>query len=309
MPRHKILIIKQDTDSFELFFSKNMQTEDVDVMAMYRHTSSLLGKTVRHFAKRSRNKWFIQKWVGDWKKSIHVYDIIIVFDKGCTIELLNAIREMAPQAKLVYWLWNIPRYEIHEHKRIADYVCCFDEDYSIDNNITYVHQFHFPDVLEKYRVDKSDKSVFYIGTEKNRLTQLISFAEIMKNYNIRLDLNVFSLNKKLSYKDINIIHQFMPYEEVLNRSGESFVIFETVKEGQTGLTLRALEALYMGKKLITNNSNIVKFDLYNSSNIYVFQGNSDERLGEFLNCDSSLLPPTIMNNYSYEDWLQKIIHL
>ena len=45
-------------------------------------------------------------------------------------------------------------------------------------------------------------------------------------------------------------------------------IIEIEDIDQNGLTLRSLESIFFGKKLITDNRDIVNYDFYKKENIY-----------------------------------------
>ena len=107
--------------------------------------------------------------------------------------------------------------------------------------------------------------------------------------------------------DSNIItNKFMDYNEVISRVCSSKAIIEINLEAQTGITLRALEALYFKKKLITNNENIMNFNFYKPENIFIVGKDDINKLYEFVNSKWCDLPEDIYNQYSFEDWLNKI---
>ena len=312
MINKRVLIIKQDTDSFEQFFSNNMKRKNVDVMPMYRETKSFFQKVIRHYAKRSRWNSFIKSWMGTWKENVDKYDVIIVFDKGCTVELLHAIRKLAPNSELVFWLWNIPKYDIAKHKKIVDQICCFDQSFASANSIHYVHQFHFPELLKKYIAEQDRGSLFFVGTNKNRGSIINSIAQFCHDTGIDYDFNIYSPrddNNQDVFEKIKIINEFMPYEEVLKRSGSAKAIVEIVKPGQRGLTLRSLEALYLGKKLITNNIAIKSYSVFDENNVFVISDDSIFSLNNFLMKPIVPCSEKLLQSYSYEDWLTKITHL
>ena len=66
------------------------------------------------------------------------------------------------------------------------------------------------------------------------------------------------------------------YYEYLKQIENSRIICEVVQKGQSGLTVRALEALFFEKKLITNNESIIEFDFYDSNNIFIFRDTTSE---------------------------------
>lgn len=61
----------------------------------------------------------------------------------------------------------------------------------------------------------------------------------------------------------------LSYVEYLERYLSANCMVEILQEGQSGMTLRPLEALVYGRKLLTNNPDIVKEDFYHPSNIMV----------------------------------------
>ena len=59
-------------------------------------------------------------------------------------------------------------------------------------------------------------------------------------------------------------------------------ILEVNQKGQVGCTLRALEALFFRKKLITTNLNIQKEDFYNPENIFIYGKDDIRNLHKFV---------------------------
>ena len=54
----------------------------------------------------------------------------------------------------------------------------------------------------------------------------------------------------------------LPYEEFLQHTIQSDIVGEVVQSRQVGITVRALEAMFYHKKLITNNAAIRNTPLY-----------------------------------------------
>ena len=81
-----------------------------------------------------------------------------------------------------------------------------------------------------------------------------------------------------------------------------------MKNGQEGLTLRVLEALFYSKKLITNNKNIKKYDFYNPNNIFIWGVDDEKNLLNFINSDYITIEENILNRYSYDSWINRFIN-
>ena len=93
------------------------------------------------------------------------------------------------------------------------------------------------------------------------------------------------------------------YEEVLDKSSKCSVIVDIVKEGQSGLTLRVLEALFFGKKLITNNKNICTCDFYRSDNVFIVGVDNWDDFKMFLGSELLQIPNNVKNKYLLETWV------
>ena len=85
------------------------------------------------------------------------------------------------------------------------------------------------------------------------------------------------------------------------------------KKNQAGLTLRALEALFYEKKLITDNENIKEYDFYNSNNIFILKQDEElnakkkKELEDFLRKDFKIVSKEVKKQYTIENWLEKLI--
>lgn len=304
----KILIIKREHNEFEKFWSIHMRNRNVDVAEPYRTVHGIM-HYVRAICKKSKNHFVHGMWIENWKKEISKYDIIIIFDNCATEELLRWINEEAAQKKIVLWIWNVPQKPIASLRKYAN-IICFDEDYSNKNNLNYIHQFYFEDIYFEPSILKKD--FIYVGTDKNRYEILKLLAVYAKRNGLDYIMYLYDPNyiKNSITDEIGIIksHNMISYSNLLNLIKISKAIVEINLEHQSGLTLRALEALFLGKKLITNNVNIKNFDFYNVNNIYILNDTNSD-LKEFL--DKPMIPinKEIILKYTYMDWLTKIIKL
>lgn len=85
----------------------------------------------------------------------------------------------------------------------------------------------------------------------------------------------------------------------------SKAIVEINQSQQNGLTVRALEALFTEKKLITNNLDIINMDFYNKNNIFIIGQDSFNLLRKFIDSDYEKIPKSIIDNYSASKWLAR----
>ena len=83
-------------------------------------------------------------------------------------------------------------------------------------------------------------------------------------------------------------------------------VLDCPQKGQTGLTIRVIEALGSKKKIITTNKDILNYDFYRRENIYVFSDKFDFD-DVFFNSEYKDIPIEIYKKYSLKNWLLEIL--
>ena len=99
----------------------------------------------------------------------------------------------------------------------------------------------------------------------------------------------------------------IPYDEYLHRLARSRCVVDICQSGQTGLTRRPLEAVFFGKKLITNNALIRTFDFYNPENVFIFGAESEARLADFVRTPAVPVPEEILDKYDVNGWVSQFM--
>ena len=96
----------------------------------------------------------------------------------------------------------------------------------------------------------------------------------------------------------------MPYAVVQERVRTSRAILELISDGQTGLTQRSFEALFLRKKLITTSSEVNSYDFYHPQNVFILGERPLEELPGFLHSPFHPIAPEIVKQYTLAGWLQ-----
>ena len=78
---------------------------------------------------------------------------------------------------------------------------------------------------------------------------------------------------------------------------------------QRGFTMRTIETLLAGKKLVTTNKHILGSDLYHPSRVCVIHRNNPEIPTEFLDLPYLPFPDSLRNYYSCEGWAIELLSL
>nr|BAM95159.1 hypothetical protein [Streptococcus suis] len=300
----KTLLLFEQIDSFEQFFASAISHyPNIEVSTPYKRVSSKIMHNIRAISKRIPIEVTHKFWLEDWKKHLNEYSTIIVFDNAITPRLLEFIKtNISENSELKIWLWNVPNEGIGYLKENFD-VYCFDQNYSKEYGLTFLEQFY---ILDSVNLDeKTDvlRDFYFVGADKGRVKQLEQLASLIEKAKLTYLFDIFSEEKNSNYSGINYLESKITYPEIIKKIQESKVIVEINKNGQAGLTLRALEAVFYGKKLVTNNHHIKDYDFYNPNNILVLDDVNSVDLIEFLNKPYQSVPKHVIERYSFSNWL------
>lgn len=165
-------------------------------------------------------------------------------------------------------------------KAIVEYIrnlgftmATFDSSDAVKYKMYYYPQFYrsYPEQTELTEI--YDYDFYFCGRDKGRKT-LIDFFQKR--------LSKFGKCKFIIIPESN--PDFMGYYDYIDKVKKAKVLCEIGQKGQTGLTIRALEALFFNKKMITTNEYVKQMDFYNPANILVLnQDTTDSEIEMFLN--------------------------
>ena len=62
--------------------------------------------------------------------------------------------------------------------------------------------------------------------------------------------------------------------------------------------------MFLKKKMITTNKNVVKYDFYNENNILIMGIDKPEKIKDFLRNDYFDIKKDIIDTYEFECWLR-----
>lgn len=298
----KILIIKENQDAFERFFSEHMKRDDIDLYPLYRKTPGRLERLRSFHCKYS--KWIPGSgyWYEEWKRKLEHYHTVIIFDMSFTPYMARYIHEKNPKARLIVWFWNQVEKLQYPMLDYCEY-WSFDKKNCEKFGWHYNHQFYFEDLGKPF--SKKHKSVFFVGYDKDRYRTIQKIGEELKKEQIAFHCHLFAdPAKKYEEQAPYLVHEMMGYDQVIRNIKECGCILDLCREGQEGLTLRALEALFFRKKLITNNKYIANYDFYSRENIFILEQDPMEKLGDFVNGRMQEIEKDILEKYTYKDWMK-----
>lgn len=289
--------------------------EDIKVLYIPKMKCENLWERVAKKLFSYVDKWFYRDIFNDsFKKSlmsIQSHDTLIVLLED-PYTLYGISRICSHVSNKICYLWNpifslsdypCPARLLKRYKTISNRLCfirkigykvaTFDSVDATSYNIAFVPQFYRK---RHTKIQNNDKSVkfFFCGREKGR-------SEMIEKY--------INLLEPLGHCEFIVIRDnqsdAINYFDYVKRVQQSSVLCEIVQNGQHGLTLRTLEALFYGKKLITNNTYIEKYDFYNPNNIFIINNQSTSAdVAHFMAYEKTRLDDKIISHYDVYNWVK-----
>lgn len=258
------------------------------------------------------------------------YDVVfIIKGEAISAERLAALRQSQTGARFLYYTWD----SLKNFKNGSVKLCYFEKAYSFDrfDSISNPTVRHLPlfylDAYSKIHSDiaeshvERDIDLLFLGSihsDRHAVVQHISDAAIRNSNDLSLYSHfyyqsqwVFALRKlfdhnfrTIPWRDVQ--WQSLDKEKTLALYARSKIILDIHHPGQTGLTMRTIECLGAGKKMITTNPDVVNYEFYRSENILVVDRISPKVPPKFLYEPYLNLPDKIYQRYSLKSWLNQI---
>lgn len=146
----------------------------------------------------------------------------------------------------------------------------------------------------------------FIGADKGRYRLIKKLRDYAQVHGLLFYSRVCPNKNFLSW-----IHTYyakpIPYQEYLDITHRSCCIVDFVQKGQSGTTMRTMEAIFSGEKLVSNNPYLKQMDFYHPANIFIVENDSYDGLEDFLKKETVPINPDILRRYQYEEWRKSIM--
>ena len=239
-------------------------------------------------------------WYGNFGKKVANMDIVVFHISGLNMNLPRYINRINPNAKVIAWYWNIvDKTTLPSDIKGDCELWSFDPEDCKKYGMHFNHQYYFKSLVLPSQ--KPEWDVYFVGNDHGRSEAILSaWAEFSRPRYKSLFQVVSPLSKEIPE---TIISSYVSYDVIRQNISKSHAILELVKEGQTGATLRVMEAVFFQKKLITNNPLVKEEPFYNPQNIFILGERPNEELDSFIHSPLSHYSKSILDKYDVKQWL------
>ena len=284
---------------------------------LYKFTLRLLPRLTRLITE----KHFIEQI--DRLPADSLDHILLIKAEGMTARVVRHLRERQTSASLGLHLWdgkeNING--IDKLVPLADAVSSFDPVDARDNGWNYRPLFARNVSMLEAGQEQKDFDWCFIGTihsDRHRVisrlrkatadaTRIFVFAYFQSPM-------VLKLRKLIDWTlwsaPVGTLSTMpMSADEVARITARSRIVLDVEHPGQRGLTMRTIETLLAGNKLLTTNQHMLDCDLYDASRAQIIDRKAPHIDQVFLSLPVKPITKELRYRYSCEAWAKELINI
>jgi hypothetical protein len=316
----RAIVIAPKFFNYEKEITKELKALGVEVIFFYDNLYGNFNDIIRAIAPpvfSSMISGYQRRIIALAKKeqSIHPIDFFFVIKGVIQNEnFLLEMRAVLPDTKFIMYQWDSLRnYQFAQFVRHYDHVYSFDREDSLKlENVTYLPLFF----LKKYQIERSQPpeiDISFCASYSKERSKILE--QIIASYEGKLNLKFLLYMKRLSLLKYLVKNKRYPLYYTLKKMNSdqladimkrSKAVIDIHSPAQSGLTIRTLEVLAAGCKLITTNDMIQEEDFYNEEQITVINRNDAVLKTEFINApfDHTIKPGLMACRI--DNWMKRI---
>lgn len=293
------------TEDIPSLIKKNY-SDCVDVRNLYKKTNKF-----RRVIRRIRSELHLStaQYFDDWIDDIGKYSKIIIHANPINQSVPAVLRKKGYDQRIIYWYWN-PVCNCVSPKKIDRNNCelwSFSKDDCEQYNLRYNSTYYF--MKPDFCTGDTDRDLFFIGADKGRYQHLMKLKSAAEAAGLTTD---FRIIKDKTSSEEGIYAERLNYTQVVELVKKTKAVVELLQKGQNGFSLRVMEGLFFGKKLISDNMALTEDD-YPKDALFSIEPSDyekdDQQLGrelkDFVSRKQIPIKRQIVDYYDFRNWLSR----
>lgn len=239
-------------------------------------------------------------------------DVMIVFDSCVNEYILAWLKKMYSDKRFIFYYWNSinhTSFPVEKVRELGYEVWRFDPadaskyQYRLNPQFFCHNWYNSLDPADVPEVD-----IGFVGRDKNGRMQLVQkvLSELNKIDNCTSSIYITAPKWYLYFFNRNY-KRILNFEDMIRKEMRARILLDVANSERCGYTLRVYDALCNGRKLITNNINIIDEDFYDKRNSFVYGLDSPEDFETFVNTDFSREKEDKLENSNMSNWLARFL--
>lgn len=242
--------------------------------------------------------------------------ILVIQGEGVTARTLKILRNIYPQAKMVFYTWDSIENKPFSKKNLSLYDYCstfdpvdakkyglnfrplfFSDGFDQQPDKTYTYDLSFIGTVHSDRCSIVRALVEKLPPDTRTFIYLYLQAPWM--YDLR---RLFTKTVDRAARDN---FRFVPLSKDVVQAifFSSRAVLDIEHVNQRGATMRTMEALGSKRKLVTTNKSLRDYDFYNPQNIQIVDRRAPRLDKDFLQTPYQAVPEEIRQKYTMRQWL------
>ena len=210
------------------------------------------------------------------------YDMVLFIQvHQMALPTLTEMRREFHNAEFVLYNWDsITNHDYRAHLHVFDRVYTFDPQDARALGIRYLPLFCIRAFQTLQRRDQERKAIYFVGNIVN--IQRYEAIQVFKRYCrqqgidfksfLSCSLYVLTLLLRGGHWPLDVSIRSIAHRRFIDMIETSIAVFDFANHKQSGYTMRTMENLCAGKKIITGNPGIVAEPFFSDDRIHVFKG-------------------------------------
>lgn len=246
-------------------------------------------------------------WIKTKPEEDDTYSTIVFMDSCHSLPALKYhIMAKKESQRYIFYYWNLVSkcpIKPDEVKEMGYEVYSFDEGDCEKYDLHYNPSFYFESWYEGLNTTPENADVSFVGRDKAGRADMV--AEIMKtlrDYNLKT-CTYFTAPKWYKRFSDKRYGKYLNFKDMIKQELKCRAVLDVAFEDQKGITLRVFDALCNGRKLITQNKNILNMDIYNPNNVFVLGVDNIKDIGNFIERECNFNDK--ISGYEFSRWINR----
>lgn len=248
------------------------------------------------------------------------YDIVFCLLPFLKIENLAILKEQQREATFILYIWDAVSGYTRKGIDMQRYFGFFDKVYTFDMidamqyHIDYLPLFCVKQYIDMVSSHDCNDNVYMVGNlaDLRRYDAVKQFELYCIKHDIHFDFflkSTITKNLKILRKGGSLRNLYLSSisnDKLSDMIRNSAAVFDFANHVQNGFTMRLMENLCAGKKIITNNKNVLEAPFYSPDRFFVYDNLDFDGVKEFLQIPLAE-PNQRFEEYHLSSFVKKII--